>query len=497
VKHKPKIIAIVFFTFLITTCSQPQPAGIPEHLLEIVEANRAIALPPFPDDFAERADIFLTQGLTSGEDLRISKEKSQVRIPGQHIREIRPENNPVASISQEDATKDITFLFDLMKYGYAGYQYFGGDEIFLPIRNSMLERLANMPEVITGTTLLRDILVPGLGPVIADNHFQLHDVTLEAPRLSARINEEFVLRKINDDFITVIDTVEYKFVEATFLEQKVDGILPTLTRGGEVVFVFGHFAAWDQLGPKPLSVLLENVESGKRRLLEVRLQVMASPGMDTIVFHESKRNGIPVVVNRTLQDPYLTIDATKTFYESGESLRGSPVIVLDLRGHSGGISSSMENWIYGLTGNRPSGRAFEIFSLVSRTADRFTGSLPIWTKSTFSEVLTLPLSNKNLVIVLTDTNMASAGDLIVGHLREFENVVFVGTNTRGMLVTGEIVRNVLPRSNITVVFGTQLHLRPDFSQFEGVGFLPDLWVPPTESLERVLAFIERYGLANK
>jgi len=37
-------------------------------------------------------------------------------------------------------------------------------------------------------------------------------------------------------------------------------------------------------------------------------------------------------------------------------------------------------------------------------------------------------------------------------------------------------------------------VHPDLSQFEGVGFLPDLWVPPGEALDRVLAFIERYGL---
>ena len=84
----------------------------------------------------------------------------------------------------------------------------------------------------------------------------------------------------------------------------------------------------------------------------------------------------------------------------------------------------------------------------------------------------------------------------MGYLHELENVIFVGTNTQGTIVTGGVARNILPRSNITVIFGTQLHLRPDFSQFEGVGFMPDLWVPPTESLHRVLAFIKRYGLAH-
>jgi len=72
--------------------------------------------------------------------------------------------------------------------------------------------------------------------------------------------------------------------------------------------------------------------------------------------------------------------------------------------------------------------------------------------------------------------------------------LFVGTNTLGVYLTGGMAETVLPRSGLNMRIGTQLNLRPDFSLFEGVGFLPDLWVPPGESLERALAFIERYGL---
>jgi len=93
-----------------------------------------------------------------------------------------------------------------------------------------------------------------------------------------------------------------------------------------------------------------------------------------------------------------------------------------------------------------------------------------------------------------DKRVSSAGDSFVGELRQLENALFVGTNTHGNLLSGGIVRSRLPHSGIDIIFGQELHLRPDLSQFEGVGFLPDLWVPPGEALERVLAFIERYGL---
>jgi len=496
-----RLLTAAFFLLLLATCSKPKPAGIPEHLLEIMEANRAIALPPFSDDFAERTDVFLTQGLTSEEDDRISRERSWVALArGQGIRAISSANNPVGSISREDAAKDINFLFDLMKYGYAGYQHFGGDEVFLPIRNSMLERLEKMPGAITGGVLLQEFLVPGLRTAIADNHFQLHDVTLGASGFGARINEEFVLYQGQGGFTTTIKNVAYRLVGATLFGQEVDGILPTLTREGEAAFVFGHVADWGQLGhlgPARMTVHLEAVGSGEELSLDVRLGSMANFGRSDTVLYQYEAKGVPVVVNRTLSEPHLTNSATGRFRESGRSLRGSPVIVLDLRGHSGGVPGPIISWINALTtGSSPSGRAFGTFDLESRTNDNFMRTVPVWTKN-IPEASTLPLSNESLIVVLTDNNMASVGDLIVGYLRELENVLFVGTNTRGVILTGGIKRNVLPRSNITVVFGTQLHLRPDFSQFEGVGFLPDLWVPPTESLERVLAFIERYGLAHK
>ena len=104
------------------------------------------------------------------------------------------------------------------------------------------------------------------------------------------------------------------------------------------------------------------------------------------------------------------------------------------------------------------------------------------------------IPNDNLLIVLTDGMVASAGDMFVGYLRQLENALFVGANTMGALVTGGTESATLPRSGLNVTFGTRLSLRPDLSQFEGIGFMPDLWVPPRESLERVLAFIERYGL---
>ena len=492
------IAAAFLFMPLLVACSKQEsepPAGIPAHLRDIIEANRAVALPPFPDDFRERANAFLTQGLTRQDDLRISRERGHMFYdPRQNIRDVGPGDHLASRIPREDAARDIDFLFELIKYGYAGYQYFGGDDVFLPIRADMLERLERMPQEITGTALLRDILVPGLAPAIADNHFQLHNAVLEPPRLSARMNDDFILRPASEGFVTVIDTVEHRLIEATFLGQRVEGVLPTLTREGEAAYAFGHFARWDHLGPQPLSVLLESAETGERLAFDLRLQIMRNFSSPPVLLHQHEINGVPVAVNRTLMEPYITRDATQKFHEAGASLRGAPAVVLDLRGHGGGESTPMLALIEALSGSRPSsGRAFGEFSLRSNTTGKGGfGVPPVWAAhiGPFAPTLT----NESLIVVLADNKMGSAGDRIVSYLRELENVIFVGTNTSGTLVTGDVRRYALPRSGIAVIFGAMLNLRPDFSQFEGVGFMPDLWVQPEESLQRALAFIERYGL---
>ena len=493
-KRIASIIAAAFLALLLAACPRPDPpAGIPAHLREIMEANRAIALPPFPENFLELAGAFLTQGVTIAEHRRIQSLRPRVPLAqGQGFREIFPQNQPASRVTHEEAAEDILFLFDLMKYGYAGYQYFGGDDVFLPIRDSMLERLAGMPNPMTGIAFLDSVLAPALRPAIADNHFQLHNIDLGAPPGSPRMSGDFVLRPGPDGFVTVIDDAEHRLIEATLGDgQKVGGVLPTLTRDGEAAFAFGHFAAWDSWSDYEMSVVLERSDTGERRQLEVTLRAMPNFAGGSVVFHEFEANGVPVVVNRTLSPELRLGEGAVRMRESGESLRGEPVVVLDLRGHDGGYSYPMLAWMHALTGSRPSGRAFASFGLPAMIG--IAEGDGEWAASFIG--LDAPiLPNESLLIVLTDGNIASAGELLVGRLRELENVIFVGTNTKGVLVTAGIQRTKLPLSGLNIIYGSQLNLRPDLSQFEGLGFMPDLWVPPAESLERVLAFIERYGL---
>ena len=507
------LILAVISAILLASCAEPPVTGIPAELREIMKAGRAIALPPPRPGFAEASASLLTPNLSAETDARIAEIVASTDPAGSMAHRHRIVGMPQlqAWLTHEEIAEEIYFLFDLLRYGYAGYQYFGGDDVFLPLRDSMLERLASMDNPMRASAYLNGLLVPSLRGTIMDNHFYIFTNGFGPPSYATLLSEDFVLRRSGGDLVTEIDGRTYRLVETTLRDgAPAQGVLPTLTREGEFAFAFGLFAPLADPLAREIIAHLECTRSGERHTRGVHL---ARPGnytpMSRPLLATREAGGVLVVESRSMLAPANNFEnARADFYQSGGDARGKPALVLDLRGNYGGSRLLGSDWIRGYAGQPPSSDlAFAGHSLLSRTAMRRLNANAIfeWEEDEvetawaqhggFCDSAKLePLPNDGLVIVLMDNTLFSAGELFIGYLRQLENVLFVGTNTRGVLLTGGISRTRLPRSGFDVSFGFNLNLRPDLSRFEGVGFLPDLWVPPRESLERVLAFIERYGL---
>jgi len=238
------------------------------------------------------------------------------------------------------------------------------------------------------------------------------------------------------------------------------------------------------------------VESGEMRNISVVMQ----PATDTDVSRDSifaicEQSGIKILENRRLWERDNESDLDE-FPSTGRTLRDEPILILDLRGNGGGNDGLASDWIEQYTGQAPNyGMMFRQVRLNSLTVNELnqgieSASPPSWQVGDYgNEHRFIP--NKNLLIVLMDNRIGSAGDTFVGYLRQLENVLFVGANTMGVLTTGNVGSAVLPYSRLKVNFGVSLNVRTDLSQFEGIGFVPDLWVAPNDALERTLKFIER------
>jgi hypothetical protein len=398
-------------------------------------------------------------------------------------------------LSHAEIAEELDFLFDVLKHSYAAYQYFGGDEVFGAVKQLMLTKLSRMSDPVSINDYLTELLVPCLGAVIADNHFQVEGQQIGVSN-QLYMNDEFVVFKTEDGYITEMDGRAYRVIpNETWSWNK--GLLPTLTRDGELAFAFGRiFIGEARYLIAGINVTLEDVETGEQSTrgigcVPVSDEYHQSMSRDTYALSEA--DGITVLQNRRLWEQNESV--LSEFVETGVAVRDEPVLILDLRGHEGGNDSYAHQWVQRYTGKSVSAYPFLGATLLSATANALnpgyrTASPPRWQSWSYSDPQFI--SNDNLVIVLMDNAMSSSGESLIGALRSLDNAVFVGTNTAGCLVTGNVGIATLPISKQNIRFGINLNIRPDLSQFEGIGFMPDLWVPPGESLERVLRFVERY-----
>ena len=520
------IFALAASALLLASCADPQSDRLPAELREIMEANRAIAMPPLRPDFYEIA-AGLMRPYFDPEAVRwVASVERRPGAGSSHIMRRADGNLDLsAKLPHYQFAEEIRYIFGLMRYAWAAYQYFGGDDVFLPMRDAMLEQLALMSDPLPISAYLDDLLVPNLGNAIADNHFRIHGRTIGAPAHMLHINEDYVLRRYGEGFVAEIDGATHKVIATTLPDRTpVEGILPTITREGEFAFAFARLAVADGSGAIEIVAQLENAATGESLLRAISLPLPISAGcmcdcmcgtpncacgLDGAEAQADRPpmalrdvGGIPVFENMRLNVRTGSPDV-RDANQAAAAMRDSPVAILDIRGIGGGQPDLGLSWISGYASRSPNDRLlFHSFNmtplnLMSRFSAVQAGLAsfppPGWIRpGPFVE--SAPIANENLLIVLMDRGAGSAGDRFAGQLRQLENALFVGTNTQGTLVTGRVIRRGLPYSGLDIVLGTELNLRPDLSLFEGVGFLPDLWVPPDESLERALAFVERYGL---
>ena len=90
-----------------------------------------------------------------------------------------------------------------------------------------------------------------------------------------------------------------------------------------------------------------------------------------------------------------------------------------------------------------------------------------------------------------------AGEGFVNALRTLDNVVFVGSKTRGCWEVGKVTKKFLPNSNILLNFGGKLFVNKNIESIDGVGYEPDLWLDNQNTVERVIKLCDYYNLKKE
>lgn len=408
-----------------------------------------------------------------------------------------------AVITAEQAEEDISYLFALLKNGYAGYGFFNENGRFDRVQAQLKAAIEAQGQTQVSRVWLLQQIVTHLD-FVQDCHFYI-DIFSPCRQQYFWYVADWYFYEEDGRYFTEQEGERWWLT--TVAGESPENVLKlTFDELGTPAYLLGQLANYQ---PEE-SLLTFDLPDGDsfEEMVEWETAVFAPP----MITYETYRtnNGIPVVVSRLFPAEDEKLDQ---FVADAADLADEPIVVVDIRANGGGSSQWGEQWLENLTDVMP---ASPYFTVVLWTETALQGSLngaikdgyegPVidifnnwleqlqnepggWIKASLPTSVKIP-NDDQLVVVLIDKGTASSGEWFVGSLLQLENVVLVGENTQGAGQFGEVANFVLPNSGLPVQFGTKLFLPPDLSFTEGIGYLPDVWVPTDQTLDKTLAAIE-------
>ena len=388
------------------------------------------------------------------------------------------ENGGTGELNRAALREDVDLFFRALRAAYGGYDYFGGDEVFTPIQEELYAYLDRHETFVSAD--LRSQLTHLLRPVIRDGHFAIG-------------NKPIIER----------ESVSMFYVPDLYLQDTsgLDGayVKPTIGPDGRLAYCFAALARSGKELPDKL---------GEYDLAWVEAERYA--GRDRMGYRRTQVEGIPALVSRTMTSGATTASGREleAFASAGAEYRGLPLLLVDIRGNGGGNSSYAGQWMEGFARQIPQLKIWggtkcsplflyglqhsELYAAVQDSIKNemldYRGSWEI------DQTDGIRGETDTLVFVLTDQGTCSAAEDFVAILRMTENVVFVGSNTQGSMMFGNVMPMTLPNTGLPVRFGASIHFWEGTGNTEGVGFLPDLWVNPVDAEDAVVRLCRYYGL---
>lgn len=366
-------------------------------------------------------------------------------------------------LSAQEAGEDIDAAFNLLHDLYGGYHYFGGDEAFAPLRETVLSQLYDGERYTTRE--LKALLQEALSPVLQDGHFAIGGTLL--------LKERQRMFFVPDVYFDEIDRVDPAYVKRTIdPEGKLTYCFAALSKDGkDLPTAVGTYDALEWIPAEDVQI-----------------------GAEPVAYQKSERDGLTFLTCQSM-DTYFQ-EPLSEFAHSGAEYQALDSFVIDLRGNQGGSPYYCREWLTGFLGQKPQSR--EAIAIRWPDTGGFHGLLGYTTPKT-PGCYTIHSSdglwneNSSTIFCLMDGQTASAAEWFVEYLHTLGHVVFVGSNTRGMMLIGGNFTYYLPNSGLDIYFGTGLHLYQDGDNLDGVGQQPDLWVNPTEAADAVLNMWKYYS----
>lgn len=384
---------------------------------------------------------------------------------------LREKYQDVPNISRDAASEDIEIFFDILKYAYAGYDYYSDKVDFEKLKADII---AKIPAVGISTDGLKEIIFEALYPHINDTHFAfIGEKNLNMKHCFTAYFSDLLLEK-HGGRVKVISGCATLCGKESDMAEISENLFPTLpSHDGCERFLFGIYSE------KPVDALT----LGGEELPLHRCKTDLCNPKDGFLY-DREILGIPAVYQTTYGLPD---EKTGEFSGMGEKYKNAKNLIWSVLGNSGGDSRFPEMFVNALNGyanwemdyavlssplagdNRESAheKSYEIHSLPENNPDssKFGGKL--W--------------------LLQNKNVASSGESAVMYARSVKNSVSVGSATCGCGQFGDILGYHLPNSNILFCMGYKVFNMDGFE--EGKGLAPDYWLDSDDPVTALAEYI--------
>jgi len=419
------------------------------------------------------------------------------------------EQRQSATVSAAEAIEDISTFFEVIRNFYVGYIHFGGDEVFLPIRDAALAEVHDRGGEFTSGDL-GEIIRRHVSTAIVDAHFLIGSGTFGIDVLISRITVLYYYRT-GDSFVNRETGLNLVSIAGHDIEQ----VMRLYTNDAGDVFYRPLFEA-DVVFIDPIDFTYSDGSVISRQFEMYRVPRPSAPSSPRL----SYRYGIPIVnVSQFGFDGHenaLNRDQALAFLSFAHELRSEPALIVDLRNNFGGNGLLPIRWLKILTGEVvptnyvtllwPQNYVIEddMIDMIDFDYNPFAnppGAYEYyWGVEFHNDGLNVAgthpdriIENERVIIFLTNRNTASAGESFVDLTINMSNTLVIGSSTRGILAFGGAALPLfLPNSGLMFGFGETMHTWPEGHFAEGYGIRPDVWVEG-DALAAALALLRDAG----
>lgn len=374
-------------------------------------------------------------------------------------------------VSRGGADEDIRVFFELLKYSYAGYDYYKDICDFDKIRD---ELIASVPESGLSSGELKKRIHSSLKDIINDTHFSFAGTPyLEFGHLFRAYFSDIVFEKRGDK-LTVISEGELHgkmFGPSEISDENLFLTLPSPS--GAARFLFGEYT--------------EN-PSGALELcgISVPLHVCRTDEIteNNVPLYDEETLGVPTVYHTSY-----VLDPSKLseFSDMGTKYSGAKNLIWSVMNNRGGASGFPEAFTKALSGY--ANWELELAELISPLFEKENENADEKRYSIFVSDRNDPSRSgfEGKLYLLQNKRVSSSGEAAIMYARSVKNSVTVGSASCGCGQFGDVKWYRLPNSNICFLMGFKVFNMTGFT--EGRGILPDYWIDSADPAKTVAEYI--------